>query len=86
LAEAISSPSSLQESLDRAAAIGAELAAHQVERLDAVGAFVDLRDAGVADELLHPPFADIAVPAIDLLCVHRGFEALVGEIALDDRA
>ena len=53
----------LEEGLDGAAAIGAELAADQVERLDAVGAFVDLGDAGVADELLHAPFADIAVAA-----------------------
>ena len=64
---------------------GAELAADQVERLDAVRAFVDLGDAGVADELLHAPFADIAVAAIDLLGVDRGLEALVGEIALDHR-
>ena len=63
----------------------AELAADQVHRLDAVGAFVDLGDAGIADELLHAPFADIAVAAEHLLRVDRRLEALVGQIALDDR-
>ena len=40
-----------------------ELAADQVERLDAVGALVDLGDARVAHQLLHAPFADVAVAA-----------------------
>ena len=40
-----------------------QLAADEVHRLHAVGAFVDLRDAGVADELLHALFADVAVAA-----------------------
>src|SRR5205085_6615994 len=74
----------LEEGLDRPPAIGAEFSSDQVEGLDAVGALVDLGDAGVADELFHAPFADIAVAAIDLLGVDRGLEALVGEIALDD--
>ena len=58
-----------------AAAVLGQLAADQVHRLDAVGAFVDLGDAGVADELLHAPFADIAVAAEHLLGVDRGLEA-----------
>src|SRR5690606_9576634 len=51
---------------DGPAAVGRELAADEVHGLDAVGALVNGRDAGVADELLHAPFADIAVAAIDL--------------------
>ena len=43
-----------------------QLAADQVERLDAVGALVDLGDAGVANELLHAVLADVAVAAEDL--------------------
>ena len=42
------------------------LAAEQVEGLDAVGAFVDLCDAAIADQLLHAPLADVAVAAVDL--------------------
>jgi hypothetical protein len=61
----------------------ASLRPDQVERLDSVRAFVDLRDTGIADELLHAPFADIAVAAIDLLRVDGDLEALVGQIAFD---
>ena len=70
---------------DRAAAILGQLAPNQIHRLDAVGAFVDLGDAGVADELVHAPFADIAVAAENLLHVDRDFEPAVGEVALDHR-
>ena len=44
----------------------AQLAADQVERLDAVGAFVELGDAAVAHQLLHAVLADVAVAAEDL--------------------
>ena len=80
-----SSPDQLEEGPDGAAAVLGQLAPDQVHRLDAVGAFVDLGDAGVADELLHAVLADVAVAAEHLLGVDRGLEALVGEIALDDR-
>ena len=66
------------------AAVLRQLAAHQVQRLHAVGALVDHGDAGVADELRHAPFLDVAVAAIDLLRLHRAVEALVGQEALDD--
>ena len=62
-----------------------QLAADQVERLDAVGAFVDLGDAGVAHELLHAVLADVAVAAVDLHAEVGGLEADVGEERLDDR-
>ena len=52
---------------DRAAAVLGQLAADEIERLDAVGALVDHGDAGVAHELLHAPFGDIAVAAEHLL-------------------
>ena len=74
-----------QPCLGAAPAVLAKLAADQIHRLDAVGAFVNLGDAGVADELFHAPFADIAMAAINLLAFGGDFIALVGEIALDDR-
>ena len=61
----------------------AELAADEIERLDAVGAFVDHRDARIAHELLHAVLGDIAVAAEHLLRHHRVGEAHVGEHALD---
>ncbi len=75
----------LEEGLDGAAAIEAELAADEVERLDAVGALVDHGDAGIAHELAHAVLFDVAVAAEHLLRHHRVLEALVGEHALDDR-
>ena len=74
----------LEKCADGAAAVLGQLAADEVHRLDPVGAFVDLGDASVADELLDAMLADIAVAAIDLLRVDRGGKALVGEIAFDD--
>ena len=62
-----------------------QLAAHQVERLDAVRAFVDLADPRVAHELLHAVLADVAVAAVDLDRKVGGLEAVVGEEGLDDR-
>ena len=53
----------MEEAAQVAARMRAHLAADEVQRLDAVGAFVDLRDAGVAHELLHAAFADVAVAA-----------------------
>ena len=75
----------VDERHQRAAAVLAELAADQIERLDAVGAFVNLRDARVAHELLHAVLGDVAVAAEHLLRHHRVGEAGVGEHAFDDR-
>ena len=63
----------------------AELAADQVEGLDAVGALVDLGDARVADVLLDAGLADVAVAAEHLHGEVGGGEAVVGEEGLDDR-
>ena len=62
-----------------------QLAPHQVQRLDAVGAFVDLRHPGVAHVLLHAGFPDVAVAAHDLDAQVGAFGGHVGEIRLDDR-
>src|SRR5271165_7237216 len=51
----------------RASAILGELSPDKIERLDAVRAFIDHRNPRIADELLHPPFADVAVTAEHLL-------------------
>ena len=75
----------LEQCLHRTAALQRQLAADQIHRLHAVGAFVDHRDPGIADILFHAPFGDIAVAAIDLLRVGRDFIALVGADALDHR-
>ena len=61
------------------------LAAQQVERLDRVRALVDHVDARVANELLHSPFADVAVPAEHLQAVRGRDPGVVGEERLDDR-
>ncbi|MPM13169.1 hypothetical protein SDC9_59524 [bioreactor metagenome] len=74
----------LEEGHDVLAAVLRELATDEVKRLHAVRTLVDHRDPGVAGELRHPLFFDVAVAAIDLLRQHRGLEALVGEEALDD--
>ncbi len=75
----------LEEGLHGAAAVQAELAADEVERLDAVGAFIDHGDAGIAHELAHAVLFDIAVAAEHLLRHDGVVEALVGEHALDHR-
>src|SRR5208283_1716750 len=56
-----------QERLHRASTILAELSPDQIERLDSVRAFIDHRNPRIADELLHPPFAHVAVAAEYLL-------------------
>ena len=81
----MSRPTASKNRRTGAAAVAGQFAADEVHRLDAVGAFVDLGDAGVADELFHAPFADIAVAAEHLLHVDRGLEALVGHVGFDHR-
>ncbi len=66
------------------AAIAEQLAADVVQRLDAIGALVELGDAAVAHQLLHAPLADIAVAAVDLHAEAGDFLAHIGEERLDD--
>ena len=73
----------MKEAAQRPAIVLAELAADQIEGLDAVGALVDLRNAGVAHELLHAVVADVAVTAIGLHAQVRNIEPDVGDGRLD---
>ena len=61
-----------------------DFAPEQIHRLYAIRALVDLRDARVADELLHPVLADVAVAAEALQREVRDLEADVGTERLDD--
>ena len=75
----------MEERAQIAAIVLAHLAADQVERLDAVGAFVDLRDPGIAHVLLHAVLADVAVAAEDLHAEIGDIEPRVGAHGLHDR-
>ena len=59
--------------------------AHQIERLNAVRALVDLGDTCVPHQLLHSGFADVSVAAEDLEPEIRSLETVVGKEYLDDR-
>ncbi len=74
-----------EEGGDGAAAVARQLAADEVEALDAVGALVDHGDPGIADELLDAGLGDVAGAAEHLLRRDRIVEAAVGEDALDHR-
>ena len=62
-----------------------QLAPDQVERLDAVGALVDLADARVARELLDARLGDVAVTAVHADRQACRLGAVVGAGSLDDR-
>jgi hypothetical protein len=72
--------------ITHALALGAQqhLAAQQVQRLDAGGAFVQRGDAGIAGDLLHAVFADVAVAAKHLDAQVGRFQAHLGQKALED--
>ena len=74
-----------EERLQRAAAVLRQFAPDQIERLDAVGALIDHRDARIAHELLHAPFGDVAVAAEHLLRGDGVGEAEIREHALHHR-
>src|SRR3546814_6516606 len=61
------------------------LAAHQIGRLNAVGAFVDRGDARVAIMLRGAGFLDEAHAAMDLHAEARDLAADVGRVRLDQR-
>ena len=67
-----------------AAAILAELASDEVERLHAIGAFVDHGNACIAHELFHALFGDIAMTAENLLRLHRVGKPPIGQNAFND--
>jgi hypothetical protein len=70
---------------DRRAAIGGELSRHQVDRLDAVGAFIDRGDARVAVMLRGAGLLDEAHAAMDLDAERGDLVANVGGERLCDR-
>lgn len=61
------------------AAIADRLTSYQIECLNAVGAFVDLRNTTVARQLLLVPFADEAATVKGLLVINSDFQSHVGE-------
>src|SRR5262245_20917604 len=73
----------IEESHDGTAAILAELAADEVERLYAVGSLVNLRNASIAHELLHPVLGDVPVTPKNLLRQHCIGEPAVSEDTFD---
>ena len=75
----------LGEALQRLALGHQHLATQQVEGLNAGGAFVQHRDAAVADVLLHAVLGDETVAAEDLHAVVGGLEADFGHERLGDR-
>ena len=75
----------LEERHDAATAIGHQLAAHQIERLNAVGTLIDHGDAGVAHELGGSGFLDETMAAKHLLRHHGIIEADVGEMPFENR-
>ena len=67
----------------RTAVIHAHTPAYQIQGLDAISSLVQLRDSGIAHELLHALFVDVAVAA-ETLHGHVGaFETHVGEMRLN---
>jgi hypothetical protein len=69
----------------RSAALRRELARHQIDRLDAIGAFVDRGDARVAIVLRGAGFLDKTHAAVDLHAERGDFIADVGGERLCDR-
>ncbi|MCY1447052.1 hypothetical protein D9M71_636540 [compost metagenome] len=74
------------EQLVQRTAAAHDLAAHQVQRLDTVGAFVDLGDAYITHQLLLAPLANIAMTAEHLLAMHCRLQAEIGEESLGYRS
>ena len=74
-----------KEAEHRPPAIGAQLAADQVQRLHAVGAFIDQCDPAIADDLLEAPFAREARSAVHLQAEVGALETLVGQVGFHHR-
>src|SRR5262245_24979352 len=75
----------VEEGHDRPATILAELASDQVERLNAIGALIDLRNSRISHELLHAVLGNVSVSTEDLLRKDRVGKTAVGEDAFDHR-
>ena len=75
----------VEKRAERRAAVAADLAADEIVRLDARRAFVDRRDAHVAQGLRGAGFLDVAHAAVHLDADRRDLDAALGAEALDDR-
>ncbi len=69
----------IDERLIHGAATADDLAADQVQCLNAIGALVDLSDPAVTHQLLLTPLTNEAVAAEDLLAMNRGFQPHIGK-------
>src|SRR5262249_6582062 len=67
------------------AAVLAQLAANEIERLYAIGSLVNLGDPGITHELLHSVLGDVPVPSKNLLRQHCIGETTVSEHTFDHR-
>ena len=65
--------------------IAQHFAAQQIKRLNAIGAFVDHVDAGIAHVLLHAPLFDVTMATKDLLAHGGGLKTVVSEEGFHDR-
>ena len=63
----------------------AELAADEIERLNAVGPFVNLGDPRITHILFDAVLADIAVPAVNLHGQVGNYAAHIGEVSFQNR-
>ncbi len=75
----------LEEGGNRATAIQRQLATDEIERLNAVCAFINHGDTRIAHILAHAVFFDITVTAEDLLRHDGVFKTLVGQNAFQNR-
>ncbi|MNG20600.1 hypothetical protein D3C84_1048710 [compost metagenome] len=66
-------------------AVTEQFASNQIQRLDAVGALVELGDAAVAHQLFHAPLANEAVPAVQLHTKAGDLLTAIGKEGFDDR-
>src|SRR4249920_560684 len=73
----------VEEGHDRPAAVLAELAPDQIERLNAVGSFVNLRNSGIAHELLHAVLGNVSMSPEYLLGQDCVGKTAVSENAFD---
>ena len=75
----------MEKPAQQATGIGGQLAADEVQRLDAVGPLIDLRDATVAYILLHAMFANVTMAAQNLHAEIGGLRAEIGHQRFHDR-
>ena len=75
----------MEEPTEQAARALAELAADEIQGLDAVCALVDGRDPRIAQELLDTRLADETMATVDLYGKACHFDRRVGQERLDDR-